>query len=122
MVIFKNECPICYEDIDCLKLECGHSFCIECLASSMQHFDTINNEFTCAMCRCEITDFKNDDLNNELEQLHIRIKIRKIQDEEEYLYGITTYYYCIYINWFLTDPNIQNYPKNLKFYTYEEMI
>ena len=60
---------------------------------------------------------------NTLEQLHIRIKIRKLEDEEEYLYGITTYYYyCIYINWFLTDPNIQNYPKNLKFYTYEQMI
>ncbi len=122
MVILKQECPICYEEIDCLKLECGHSFCTECLASSMQHFDTINECFMCPYCRQEITDFKNDDLNYELELLNLRIRIRSIEDEEEYLYGITTHYYYIYINRFISDKDIYNYPKNLKFYTYEQMI
>ena len=121
MVILKQECPICYEDIDCIKLECDHSFCIDCLASSMQHFDISNEYFMCPYCRQEITDFKNDELNNELEQLHIRIKIRRL-DEEEYLYGTIIDYYYIYINWFSSDKDIYNYPKNLKFYTYEEMI
>ena len=122
MVILKQECPICYEEIDCLKLECGHSFCIECLASSMQHFDTINEYFMCPYCRHEITDFKNDDLNYELELLNLRLRIRRLEDEEEYLYGIITDYYYIYINIFISDKDIYNYPKNLKFYTYEEMI
>lgn len=122
MVILKQECPICYEDIDCIKLECDHSFCIECLASSMQHFDTINEYFMCPYCRQEITDFKNDDLNNELELLNLRINIRRLEEEEEYLYGTIIEYYYIYINWFSSDKDIYNYPKNLKFYTYEEMI
>ena len=122
MVILKQECPICYEDIDCIKLECDHSFCIECLASSMQHFDTINEYFMCPYCRQEITDFKNDDLNNELELLNLRINIRRLEEEEEYLYGTIIDYYYIYINWFSSDKDIYNYPKNLKFYTYEEMI
>ena len=74
------------------------------------------------MCRCEITDFKNDDLNYELELLNLRLRIRRLEDEEEYLYGIITDYYYIYINIFISDKDIYNYPKNLKFYTYEEMI
>lgn len=115
----KTECPICFDDKYCISLECGHSFCEECLYSWMEHFDPLNDNFTCPMCRGEVSNFDNEELNSQLEELHSRIEIRK--EEEDGYYGMNIYItYCIY--YFPPDQNIHNYPKNMKFYTYEELI
>ena len=121
MVILKQECPICYDIKPCIKLNCGHNFCKECLRESLIHFDVMNDEFTCAMCRHEIKFFENEELNLELNKLHLRINLRKIEEDEYYLFGSTTWY-LTYIIWFLSEKDIHNYPKNMKFYTYEEII
>lgn len=114
-----QECPICYDSTECLPLECGHLFCEECLSSTINHYDVMNDEFMCPYCRHEIKSIDNEELNKQLKELHLRISIRK--EEENNLYGLTTYLImCIY--WFPGDPNIHNYPKNMKFYTYEELI
>jgi hypothetical protein len=115
-----QECPICYEFSDCcIPLECGHLFCEECLSETINHYNVMNDEFMCPYCRHEIKSIDNEELNKQLKELHLRISIRK--EEENNLYGLTTYLImCFY--WFPDDPNIHNYPKKMRFYTYEELI
>jgi len=122
-MVFNNkiqECPICYDTIECLPLECGHSFCEDCLSGTIKYYDVMNNdEFMCPYCRHEIKSIDNEGLDKQLKDLHLRISVRK--EEENDLYGIMTYLImCVY--WFPDDPNIHNYPKKMRFYTYEELI
>ncbi len=114
---YKKECPICYDYCSCIELECGHSFCHECLINSMIHYDVNNPNFTCALCRNIVTNFDNEALNSELKELQLRIEIRK---QENYLYESINYYICIY--WFPKDQFICNYPINSKFYTYQSFL
>ena len=48
-MVFNNqmqECPICYDIIECLlPLECGHSFCEDCLSGTIKYYDVMNDEF-----------------------------------------------------------------------------
>jgi hypothetical protein len=47
------ECPICYEcSQNTTTLECGHAFCLKCLASHMNTNEL--NASTCPMCRSRI--------------------------------------------------------------------
>lgn len=47
------ECPICYEcSQNTTTLECGHAFCLKCLASHMNTNES--NASTCPMCRTRI--------------------------------------------------------------------
>ena len=46
-----RECPICYDSIqtkNCATTECGHQFCLSCLARSLQENQS------CPMCRTAI--------------------------------------------------------------------
>jgi len=120
MVMFKQECPVCYDIKMCIKLDCSHKFCKSCLKSSMQHFNCdMNNYFMCPYCRQEVIKIKNKRLNNILSHLKLYIKYRKMGFYMFYGTGVETVT-CIY--WFPSDPNIHNYPKKMRFYTYEEMI
>lgn len=117
-----QECPICYDIIECLlPLECGHSFCEDCLSGTIKYYDVMNDEFMCPYCRHEIKSIDNEELDKQLKELHLRISIRK--EEENNLDGIFIYSITyIYWLWFPDDPNIHNYPKKNKFYTYEDLI
>ena len=53
MDISNNSCPICMESIginDSCTAKCGHSFCLGCLAKSLQ------DRNTCPLCRQELVD------------------------------------------------------------------
>jgi hypothetical protein len=53
MDISNNSCPICMEPIginDSCTTKCGHSFCLGCLAKSLQ------DRNTCPLCRQELVD------------------------------------------------------------------
>lgn len=53
--IFKSndECPICYESsLNFTTLKCGHTFCVQCLASHMDKTETHSS--SCPMCRALI--------------------------------------------------------------------
>lgn len=46
----EDECPICYESgLNSTKLKCDHTFCIQCLASHMNKFET--HASACPLCR-----------------------------------------------------------------------
>jgi hypothetical protein len=45
-----DDCPICYESaLNSTKLKCDHTFCIQCLASHMNKFET--HASACPLCR-----------------------------------------------------------------------
>lgn len=71
-------CPICFENVECILLECNHSFCQECLTGSILHFDVSNDNFNCAMCRQTVQSFENEELNSHLKDLQLRIEFRKL--------------------------------------------
>jgi hypothetical protein len=46
----EEECPICYDkDLNCTQLKCGHTFCVQCLATHMSKNETHSS--TCPLCR-----------------------------------------------------------------------
>jgi hypothetical protein len=46
----EEECPICYEkELNCTKLKCGHTFCVQCLATHMSKIEMHSS--TCPLCR-----------------------------------------------------------------------
>lgn len=53
------ECAICYEenllDKNCVKLNCQHNFCKDCLQTYLRTAITNEQKPTCALCRAEIT-------------------------------------------------------------------
>lgn len=62
-----SECCICYESIDKTKnnctTECGHTFCLKCLMTSMMH-----DNLACPCCRADLVDIpkeEDDDEENE---------------------------------------------------------
>jgi len=71
-----TECCICFENIDKHKnnctTECGHSFCLKCLATSIVH-----NNSTCPYCRTNLVDIP--DKNEEDEE-----DIGDEDEDEEY--------------------------------------
>lgn len=62
-----TECCICYEIIDKKKnnciTECGHSFCLKCLATSMYH-----NNNACPCCRTALVDEEKEEEGDEDEE------------------------------------------------------
>ena len=52
------DCPICYDTIfknkKCVKLKCGHIFCIKCIICWWDVQDPIKN---CPYCRTELTKY-----------------------------------------------------------------
>ena len=48
-----QECGICYEEKDVLKLSCSHNFCVDCINGCFN-----SGKSTCAFCRSEITVVK----------------------------------------------------------------
>jgi hypothetical protein len=61
-----TECCICFENIDKHKnnctTECGHSFCLKCLATSIVH-----NNSTCPYCRTNLVDIPQKDDEEDIE-------------------------------------------------------
>jgi len=55
-----SECCICYESIDKTKnnctTECGHTFCLKCLMTSMMH-----DNFACPCCRADLVDLPKEE-------------------------------------------------------------
>jgi len=45
-----QECGICYEEKDMLKLSCSHNFCVDCINGCFN-----SGKSSCAFCRSEIT-------------------------------------------------------------------
>ena len=62
-----TECCICFENIDKHKnnctTECGHSFCLKCLATSIVH-----NNSTCPYCRTNLVDIPQRDDEEDIEE------------------------------------------------------
>lgn len=60
----ESECCICYEAIDKTKnnctTECGHTFCLKCLMTSMMH-----DNFSCPCCRADLVDLPDEEEEEE---------------------------------------------------------
>lgn len=48
-----QECGICYEEKDMLKLDCNHTFCMDCINGCFK-----TEKSKCAFCRSEITTLR----------------------------------------------------------------
>ena len=63
----ETECCICYESIDKTKnnctTECGHTFCLKCLMTSMMH-----DNFACPCCRADLVDLPKEEDDEEEEE------------------------------------------------------
>jgi hypothetical protein len=63
----ETECCICYESIDKTKnnctTECGHTFCLKCLMTSMMH-----DNFSCPCCRADLVDLPKEEDDEEEEE------------------------------------------------------
>lgn len=63
----ETECCICYESIDKTKnnctTECGHTFCLKCLMTSMMH-----DNFACPCCRADLVDLPDEDISDDEEE------------------------------------------------------
>jgi hypothetical protein len=59
-----SECCICYESIDKTKnnctTECGHTFCLKCLMTSMMH-----DNLACPCCRADLVDIPKEEEDDE---------------------------------------------------------
>lgn len=51
------ECPVCYKTHTDYTLECGHSFCYQCITHWYQEYEN----HTCPMCRRDISFVCKDD-------------------------------------------------------------
>ena len=114
-------CPICYDYKKCIPLRCGHFFCKNCIRNTIKHFNTdLNDEFSCPICRSNVTEIRDTKTNRLLKKLYDKIHIRKTSDD---IYGTIIWndilYYYFYIP---VIKDIYNYPENIKFYTYEQSI
>ena len=60
----ETECCICYESIDKTKnnctTECGHTFCLKCLMTSMMH-----DNLACPCCRADLVDMPDEEEEEE---------------------------------------------------------
>jgi len=68
----KTECTICYEDqenIEFIKLNCGHEFCKDCIKKTLQN--EIKETVCCALCRKKIEkfEFKSEKVRTEFTDL-----------------------------------------------------
>lgn len=57
-----DECCICYDTIgskNCCVTDCGHAFCLKCLATS------VRKNIACPICRTNIVDDENDDMEDD---------------------------------------------------------
>lgn len=63
----ETECCICYESIDKIKnnctTECGHTFCLKCLMTSMMH-----DNFACPCCRADLVDMPEEEEDSDEEE------------------------------------------------------
>ena len=73
-----NECSICYENINELKnnctTECGHSFCFNCIATSL-----VYKNLNCPYCRSKLVDAPNKENNIEEDE-----EYEETEDDDEY--------------------------------------
>ena len=121
MVVGRNliECPICYDNCLCISLECGHKFCKSCIRNTIKHFNTdLNDEFSCPLCRSSITEINDKKTNGLLILLYDKINARKMGDN---VYGVHIFTEILYF-YFPIKKDILNYPKNNRFYTYEQKL
>jgi ABC-type sugar transport system ATPase subunit len=50
----EEECPICLDNVKCIKLvklNCDHKFCVKCIIKSVK---MNRNNYSCALCRCVV--------------------------------------------------------------------
>jgi hypothetical protein len=50
----EEECPICLDNVKCIKLvklNCDHKFCVRCVIKSVK---MNRNNYSCALCRCVV--------------------------------------------------------------------
>ena len=114
-------CPICDDYKKCIYLGCGHFFCKGCIRNTIKHFNTeLNDNFCCPMCRSLITGISDTKTNRILKKLYDKIQIRKTSDNiyGTYIWDEILYFYF----YFPVKKDIYNYPKNNRFYTYQELI
>ena len=114
----RNECPICYDFVYCLRLDCNHSFCKSCIKGTILHYNTDMNEyFMCPLGRCDIRNIKDNKLNKLLQHLYKKIELRKMG------YNLLIYDECILcIYYFPIEKDKYNYPIKRRFKTFESEL
>lgn len=66
LVLGKEDCSICYENIECsnmVKLDCGHQFCGSCIKGTLQTHVSIACNPSCALCRKPMVSFSVKNLD-----------------------------------------------------------